>query len=359
MLPLATHLLHSFVATGGNNITHLLTCAETCCTHLSTHLSTHSQTHCHSHNLCLNSLHLFEHTRCVNLVVVTQVACMHIMHLCRALVQHMCTLPSTAHCYSAATVKVRLSLSLDKSWDPTEATIRLMAHTPLQLLTQMASVSQTHFQRSFALPYYYKLDYPFTSRQWIYPSNQWPHKWSTSPLLPSIYPQSNQCLDCMMADYTIHSHAIDIYTNRRYFCGISWGLTEWEKLLLSHIEFHSDFYSIHHSLVSCTTSMGVSDGSIVRNHGAYSWCLSSHSRIRLACHRHGPCTRHETKFAPSRGLWYALLTPFYNPLVWILWLRTPVRTDLLWNIRNCGETLQTDPFLETGYSIGKPTCLTT
>jgi hypothetical protein len=59
-------------------------------------------------------------------------------------------------------------------------------------------------------------------------------------------------------------------------------LPDWEQQLLSHIDFHSDLYSIHHCLVSNQTSMGVSDGSVVKDMGAYGWCLSSEDGTRLA-----------------------------------------------------------------------------
>jgi hypothetical protein len=44
-------------------------------------------------------------------------------------------------------------------------------------------------------------------------------------------------------------------------------LPDWEQMLLLHIEYHMDLYSIHHSLTSCTISMGVSDGSVVKDRG--------------------------------------------------------------------------------------------
>jgi hypothetical protein len=59
-------------------------------------------------------------------------------------------------------------------------------------------------------------------------------------------------------------------------------LPEWERLLLSQIEFHQDLYSIHHGLVTYNTSIGVSDGSVAKESGAYGWCLSSADGTRLA-----------------------------------------------------------------------------
>ncbi len=59
-------------------------------------------------------------------------------------------------------------------------------------------------------------------------------------------------------------------------------LPEWERLLLNHIEYHQDFYSIHHCLTTCQISMGVSDGSVIKDQGAYGWCLSSQDGTRLA-----------------------------------------------------------------------------
>jgi hypothetical protein len=59
-------------------------------------------------------------------------------------------------------------------------------------------------------------------------------------------------------------------------------LPEWETLLLSKIELHKDLYSIHHGLVTYNTSIGVSNGSVAKESGAYGWCLSSADGTQLA-----------------------------------------------------------------------------
>jgi hypothetical protein len=59
-------------------------------------------------------------------------------------------------------------------------------------------------------------------------------------------------------------------------------LPNWECRLLEHIDIHSDLYSLHHSLASGTINMGVSDGSVLHDQGAYGWCLSSNDGTRLA-----------------------------------------------------------------------------
>jgi hypothetical protein len=48
----------------------------------------------------------------------------------------------------------------------------------------------------------------------------------------------------------------------------------WESTLLQHLTFHSDLYTLHHSLQTGQTCIGVSDGSVHGSKGAFGWCLS-------------------------------------------------------------------------------------
>ena len=98
MLPVAMNSFHSFIATGGNNITRLLTRARTRCTRL----STCSQTRCRAHNSCSNSLHSFEHSLCA--LGFYPVAFQYNASRAERSMRRTGTLLSILHCYRAATI---------------------------------------------------------------------------------------------------------------------------------------------------------------------------------------------------------------------------------------------------------------
>jgi hypothetical protein len=59
-------------------------------------------------------------------------------------------------------------------------------------------------------------------------------------------------------------------------------LPPWEATLLKHITFHQDMYTLDHCLQTDQASIGVSDGSVLGEGGAFGWCLSQRDGPRLA-----------------------------------------------------------------------------
>ncbi len=59
-------------------------------------------------------------------------------------------------------------------------------------------------------------------------------------------------------------------------------LPEWERILLEHITLHCDFYTLHHCLSTGQACIGVSDGSVRGDMGAFGWCISKSNGERLA-----------------------------------------------------------------------------
>ena len=59
-------------------------------------------------------------------------------------------------------------------------------------------------------------------------------------------------------------------------------IPEWEQILLEHISYHSDFYTLHHCLSTGQACIGVSDGSVRGDMGAFGWCISNVHGERLA-----------------------------------------------------------------------------
>ncbi len=59
-------------------------------------------------------------------------------------------------------------------------------------------------------------------------------------------------------------------------------LPEWEQSLLFNTTIHYDLYTLHHVLNTGTACIGVSDGSVIIDEGAFGWCISSTDGTRLA-----------------------------------------------------------------------------
>jgi hypothetical protein len=92
-----------------------------------------------------------------------------------------------------------------------------------------------------------------------------PKGWAMSPTVPYFLPQvgsSNHVAG------TFQAYVQD--------------LTQWERDLLEHFNFHEDLYTLHHYLNTQQTSLGVSDGSVITTSGAYGWCRSTSDGTRLA-----------------------------------------------------------------------------
>ena len=59
-------------------------------------------------------------------------------------------------------------------------------------------------------------------------------------------------------------------------------LPDWERILLEHVNFQVDFYTLHHCLSTGQACIGVSDGSVRGDMGAFGWCISHSDGTRLA-----------------------------------------------------------------------------
>ena len=59
-------------------------------------------------------------------------------------------------------------------------------------------------------------------------------------------------------------------------------LPTWESHLLQHTTLHQDLYTLHHSLQTGQACIGVSDGSVHGEKGAFGWCISHTNGNRLA-----------------------------------------------------------------------------
>jgi hypothetical protein len=59
-------------------------------------------------------------------------------------------------------------------------------------------------------------------------------------------------------------------------------LPEWERILLEHTSLHCDLYTLHHCLSTGQACLGVSDGSVQGDMGAFGWCISQSDGQRLA-----------------------------------------------------------------------------
>lgn len=51
-------------------------------------------------------------------------------------------------------------------------------------------------------------------------------------------------------------------------------LSPWEATLLEHVTLHQDLYTTPHCLQTGQACIGVSDGSVLGERGAFGWCLS-------------------------------------------------------------------------------------
>ncbi len=58
-------------------------------------------------------------------------------------------------------------------------------------------------------------------------------------------------------------------------------LPNWERILLEHVSLHCDFYTLHHCLSTAQVCIGVSDGSVRGDRGAFGWCISKSDGQRL------------------------------------------------------------------------------
>jgi hypothetical protein len=59
-------------------------------------------------------------------------------------------------------------------------------------------------------------------------------------------------------------------------------LPKWESTLLEHVSLHCDFYTLHHCLSTGQACIGVSNGSVRGDMGAFGWCISKSNGQLLA-----------------------------------------------------------------------------
>jgi hypothetical protein len=91
-------------------------------------------------------------------------------------------------------------------------------------------------------------------------------------------------------------------------------LPEWEQILLKHISLHCNLYMLYHCLSTRQECIGVSNGLVRVDMGAFSWCMSQSDDRRLA-----------TGMVPAQGMapryWQfsGLLSDFVNSVAVTPW----------------------------------------